>query len=412
MREVFIAGSGMTRFGRHLDRTHIELAQDAVCQALRDCGAAPQDIQAAFYATVVQGAFANQHVVRGQFALRPLGFQSIPIFNVENACASSSSALNLAVNYVRHGLVEMALVVGVEKLYTADRSARFAVFNQPLDEREALNFIERYSDRLAGAPPIEENTEPRNVLLECYAAWGRLHMKQFGTTRRQIATVAAKNHGHSVHNPLSQYQNAMSIDEILAARTVAWPLTVPMCAPISDGAAAAIVCSKEAIQRLEVLRPVRVLASVVRTGSERDPADCENHLTRLAALDAYECAGVGPGDLSVAEVHDASAFGEILETEALGLCPIGDGGPFAESCATTIGGRIPVNPSGGLVSKGHPLGATGLAQTHELVTQLRGTAGARQVEHARIGLAQNSGGILGVEEAVTCVTVLEASYRQ
>jgi acetyl-CoA acetyltransferase len=407
-REVFIAGVGMTRFGRHPDSSHIDLAQTAVHAALAECGGRAEDIQAAFYATVVQGATANQHVVPGQFALRPLGVQGIPVFNVENACASSSSALNLACTYVRHGIAEIALAVGVEKLYSDDREARFAIFNQPLDMREARLFLERYAAQLAEAPPGTPAGGPESVLMDCYAGWARLHMKLFGTTPRQFAVVAAKNHLHSVHNPLAQYRTAMSVDEVLAARPVAWPLTVPMCAPISDGAAAAIVCSREALARLGDARPVRVLASVLRTGSDRDAQDFARHLTRLAAIDAYELAGIGADDVSVAEVHDASVAGEIIETEALGFCPLGQGGPLADSGATSIGGRIPVNPSGGLISKGHPLGATGLGQIHEIVTQLRGAAGARQVAGARIGLAQNSGGIMGVEEAVTSVVILES----
>ncbi len=407
--DVFIAGVGMTAFGRHSGRSHIELAQDAVREALADCGARPADLETAFYATVAQGVTANQHVVRGQFALRPLGVQAAPVFNLENACASSSSALNLAWNYVHHGVADMVLAVGVEKLHSEDRAARFALFNQPLDVREAHAFLDRYRDRLAEAPSGSSGAEAQSVLMECYAAWARMHMKAFGTTQRQLAAVSAKNHRHSVHNPLAQYRTDLSVQEVLASRTVAWPLTVPMCAPISDGAAAAIVCSRRGLARLAHARPVRMLACALRGGSDRDAGDYENHLTRLAALEAYEYAAIGPRDVSLAETHDASAAGEIIETEALGLCPIGAGGALAESGATALGGRIPVNTSGGLQSKGHPLGATGLGQIHEIVMQLRGDAGARQVAGARIGVAQNSGGILGVEEAITCVTILRGS---
>lgn len=406
MRDVFIVGIGMTPFGRHPDKSHIELAQHAVRDALADSGGRAEDAQAAFYGTVMQGAIANQHVVPGQFALRPLGFQGIPMFNVENACASSSSALNLAYTFVRHGLADAAVAVGVEKLYSEDRAVRFATFNQPLDAREAKAFLDRYAGRLAVAPPANEDARPKSVLMEGYAGWARFHMKAFGTTQRQLAAVSAKNHRHAKFNPLSQYQSEMSVEEILAARTVAWPLTSPMCAPISDGAAAVIVCSKEALRRFPAARPVRIRASVMRGGSDRDPGEAARHMTRLASAQAYEIAGIGPDEVSLAEVHDASAFGEIVQTEALGLCPVGEGGPFADSGATEIGGRVPVNTSGGLESKGHPLGASGLGQIHEIVEQLRGEAGPRQVAGAHIGVAQNSGGFLGVEEAITCVTIM------
>jgi acetyl-CoA acetyltransferase len=233
-------------------------------------------------------------------------------------------------------------------------------------------------------------------------------MKRFGTTQRQLAVVAAKNHAHSVHNALSQYRNSYTADEVLAAPPITYPLTLPMCSPISDGSAAAIVCTAAGLKRwnIDPSRAVRVLASVVHTGSDRDDADYRNHCTALAARRAYELAGVGPGDISVAEVHDATAMGEIIQIENLGFCEFGEGGPFSERGETSIGGRIPVNPSGGLESKGHPVGATGIAQVHELVTQLRNEAGVRQVAGARLALAENGGGLQGIEEAVACVTIL------
>jgi acetyl-CoA acetyltransferase len=243
-------------------------------------------------------------------------------------------------------------------------------------------------------------------MMDAYAAQARLHMATYGTTARQIAAVAAKNHAHSVHNPLAQYRNAMSIEEVLAAPVVAWPLTVPMCAPISDGAAAAIVCTDEIAQRHPQSRPVRVLAAESQSGRDRAPDDYAHHVTRLTSARAYERAGVGPVDVDVAEVHDASSSGEVVQCEALGLCSAGQGGWCAERGETALGGRVPVNVSGGLVSKGHPLGATGLGQIHELVLQLRGEAGPRQVAGARIALAENSGGFYGVEDGLSAVTIL------
>ncbi|HKY92878.1 MAG TPA: thiolase family protein, partial [Nevskiaceae bacterium] len=197
-----------------------------------------------------------------------------------------------------------------------------------------------------------------------------------------------------------------SVDEVLGARPIVWPLTLPMCSPISDGAAAAIVCTASALKRFDARRAVRVKASVLAAGRVRPVEAYDQHVCRLAAQRAYDEAGIGPEDISVAEVHDASAFAEVLQSENLQFCAIGDGGPLAESGATKLGGRIPINPSGGLESRGHPIGATGLAQVHELVTQLRHEAGSRQVEDARFAIAENGGGFLACEEAAACITIL------
>jgi acetyl-CoA acetyltransferase len=235
-----------------------------------------------------------------------------------------------------------------------------------------------------------------------------MHMREFGTTQRQLAAVASKNHGHSTMNPLAQYTKAFSIDEVLAGAPITYPLTVPMCSPISDGAAAAIVCNAAGLKKLKdaKARAMRVLATVIRTGSNRPATDLAHHCSRLGAGQAYEQAGIGPDDIDVAEVHDASATGEIIESEALGFCAVGEGGVIAERGETTLGGRIPINTSGGLLAKGHPIGATGVAQIVECWAQLRGEADERQVEGARHAMAQNGGGICGVEEAVACLTIL------
>jgi acetyl-CoA acetyltransferase len=242
--------------------------------------------------------------------------------------------------------------------------------------------------------------------MDVYASLAKFHMRTYGTTQEQIALIAAKNHRHSTLNPLAQYQRDITVEEVMRARVIAWPLTLPMCAAIGDGASAVVVCGRLALDRFEGSRAVRVRASTLCGSSDRPAEDLARHVGRIAALKAYEEAGIGPEDISVAEVHDATSFGEIQQTENLGLCPIGEGGRFAATGATSLGGRVPVNPSGGLVSKGHPVGATGLAQVHELVTQLRGEAGARQVEGARLAIAENGGGFYGVEEAVACVTIL------
>ncbi|MEE4453352.1 thiolase family protein [Novosphingobium resinovorum] len=404
MRDVVILGVGMTPFGRYLDKSHEQLTQAAVRLALEDAGLDGAAIDMAVYANVIQGFFAGEMSIPGEYALRPLGISGVRGFHVEQACASSTVGLHLAVDYVKAGLAEVALVVGVEKLYSDDRAKRFAVFQQPRDMVEAVAYIERTRDLLTPVPADKRAASP-NVLMEAYAAQARLHMGTYGSTQAQIAAVAAKDHWHSQFNPLAQYREAMSVEEILAAPQVAWPLTNPMCAPISDGAAAAIVCSADFAKRFSGA-PIRVLAAENRTGSDRAPDDYPNHVTRQVAALAYERAGVGPQDVDLAEVHDASSIGEMIQTEALGLCAQGEAGLAAERGETALGGRVPVNVSGGLVSKGHPLAATGLGQIHELVTQLRGQAGKRQVEGACVAVAENSGGFYGVEDGMSAVTIL------
>ena len=242
--------------------------------------------------------------------------------------------------------------------------------------------------------------------MDIYAAVARQHMSLYGTTQRQIASVAAKNHWHSTMNPLAQYQEDMSTDQVLADRLVSWPLTRSMCAPLSDGAAAVVLCSARRLDQLNRSRAVRILASALASGSNRDPHDLSRHIGRVAADRAYAQAGIEPKDIDVAEVHDATSFAEILHVENLRFCAPGEGGHMAERGDTRLGGRLPVNTSGGLVSKGHPIGATGAIQIHELVTQLRGEAGKRQVPGARFAAAENGGGFYGTEEAATVVTLL------
>jgi acetyl-CoA acetyltransferase len=405
MRDAYITGVGMTNFGRHLGKSHSDLARLAVIEAFGDAGAKASDLGMAIYANVIQGYFAGEMSIPGEYALRPLGIQGVRVMNVEAACASSTVGLHIAIDYVRAGLVDVALVVGVEKLYSSDRAKRFAVFQQPLDALLAQAYLDRTQGMLAPSPHGMDGPGP-NIMMDAYAAQARLHMAIYGTTPRQIAAVASKNHGHSRFNPRSQYREPMSVDEIMAAPAVAWPLTVPMCAPISDGGAAAIICSAEALSRFPDARPVRVLAAEQQSGSDRAPDAYDRHVTRITAVRAFERAGVGPQDMDVAEVHDASSSGEIVQVEAMGLCRPGECGPDTERGDTALGGRIPINVSGGLVSKGHPLGATGLGQIHELVTQLRGEAGERQVEGARLAIAENSGGFYGVEDGLSAVTIL------
>ncbi len=232
-------------------------------------------------------------------------------------------------------------------------------------------------------------------------------MATYGTTQRQLALVSSKNHFHGSLNPKAQYRKKLSVDEVIAARKVSWPLTVPMCAAVGDGAASVILCSGNYLKRLPHSRPVRVSASVQGSGTEREIWEEDKDITTLLSARAYEKAGAGPEDLDMAEVHDATAFGEIHQIEALGFCGPGEGGNWTESGATRLGGSLPVNISGGLESLGHPIAASGLGQIHELVCQLRGCAGKRQVEDARLGLAENGGGNIGFVQAASCIHILE-----
>ena len=405
--EVFVVGVGMTKFGKWPDRSVKDLSREAVEAALADAGCAAGEIEAAFFSTAAQGAFDGQFMIPGQLALRPLGLGGIPVVNVENACASASTAFYLACMQLRAGEAEIAIAVGAEKMHAPNPELAFVALNGAWDVAQIDTTLARLAQLRGDMHAPAGQTPPKSVFMEIYAALAAQHMRLYGSTPRQFAAVAAKNHNHSVHNERAQFRRAFTVDEVLAGRPVAWPLTVPMCAPISDGAAAAVLCRRSALHRFRAGRSVVVRACVLASGSDRLPDDVDRHLTRLAARRAYERAGVGPSDISVAEVHDATAVGEVIQIENLGLCEAGLGGVAAERGETHLGGRIPVNPSGGLECKGHPIGATGLGQIYELVSQLRGECGPRQVEAARFGVAENGGGFHGSEEAAACVTIFE-----
>jgi acetyl-CoA acetyltransferase len=410
MSNIYIVGIAMTVFGRHLERSLDQLAGEALQGALQDAGCGLKDLGAAYYAGMTNGPLQGQIAIPGQVVLSKIGVHSIPIFNVENACASGSSAFHLAVQSLKAGSADVALALGAEKMNIADKLKAFALFDGGWDvsrAEENYNTLVMMGDGVA-VPPGAESDKPYSKFMAIYAALCRHHMKTYGTTQRQIAAVAAKNHTHSVHNPLSQFRRPFTIEEILAAPPITYPLTLPMCAPLSDGAAAAILCTEAGLQRIgaDRRRAIKVSASVIRSFSERRLDQPQLHVARLAAQQAYQQAGLGPADMHVAEVHDASAMGEIIQVENLGFVAPGEGGPAAERGDFTLGGRLPVNPSGGLESKGHPLGATGIGQLYELVTQLRGEAGARQVHGARHAIQENGGGLQGIEEAVVAIHIL------
>ena len=406
---VYILGAAMTPCGKHLAASVKSLTAQAVTDALADAGVERDAIDAAWFANTRQGIMEGQHGIRGQAALRAAGFESLPIFNTDNACASSSSALVQAYAAIAGGLYETALVVGAEKMVFPDRrDAMFEAFMGSCDRELMDGQLQALLDQVPQAPDRADDTGQKSVFMEIYAAQARLHMAMFGTTQAQIAAVASKNHRHSQFNPDAQYRLSMSIGEVLKDRDVVWPLTRAMCAPLSDGASALVLCSDAVVRRLRSKRAVKLRGLGVSSGSERQARDIEQHLTRTAADRCYAMAEVEPGDISLAEVHDATAVAEIIQGEHLRLARYGEYAGRVERGEMSLGGQQPVNVSGGLLSKGHPIAATGGMQLCELVRQLRGEAGDRQVANARLGLAENGGGFYGVEEAACVVTILEA----
>ncbi|HOD16869.1 MAG TPA: thiolase family protein [Spirochaetota bacterium] len=412
MADIYIIGSGMIRFNKYPDRTVQDMAEEAISLALADAGLGKGDMQAAFFSNTFWGMFDRQHSIRGQVVFRGMGIDRIPVTNVENACAGASTALHLAYTGVRAGMYDVAIAVGSEKITNPNKALSLSAYAACMDVGNFQKHIamimevgKTFTNLKIPAGDGSKPGEGRSIFMDAYAMGARWHMNKFGSTQRQLAVVCSKNHFHGSLNPLSQYQQLMTVEEVLADKEVAWPLTRAMCAPVGDGAAACIVCSERFLKKLTGTRPVRIRASVCGQGSDRD-LDGEDIGERLSKQ-AYSMAGVGPADISCAELHDATSWGELHQSEVMGFCPMGEGGPYAESGATRLGGARPINTSGGLECRGHPIGASGLAQIHELALQLRGEAGTRQVEGARIGLAENGGGNIGVEEAAMCVHILE-----
>ncbi|MGD0081759.1 MAG: thiolase family protein [Acidimicrobiales bacterium] len=406
-QEAVVAGVGMTTFGKHLERGLKSLGVEAVQSAFADAGLDPASCQAAYVGNAAAGLITGQECIRGQVVLRAMGLGRLPVVNVENACASASTALHQAAAMVTGGLYDVVLALGVEKMYDLDKRKSYAAFAGAVDV-EALQEIlkvlkERATGAGAGAASEGAGTQ-RSMFMDIYAAVARSHMERYGTTVEQFAAVSAKNSRHGSLNPRAQFREMLSVEDVLNAPMVAEPLTRPMCSPIGDGAAAVILVSKQKARQLGITKPVRIAASVLRSGWDHG-AD-EPGLADVCASEAYEDAAIGPGDLDVVECHDASAPAEVVAYEALGLCAVGDGGKLAESGDTALGGRIPVNTSGGLLRKGHPIGATGIAQIVELTEQLQERSGPRQVEGARVALAHNGGGALGNDAAAMCVTIL------
>ncbi len=406
-QNAYIAGVGMTTFGKHADRGMKSLAGEAIEAALQDAGIDRTGLEAAYMGNAAAGVITGQVCVPGQMVLRELGIGRIPVVNVENACASAATAFDLACTMITCGLYDVVLATGMEKLYHEDKLKTFSVFTGALDLENASGVMRdvRNAMREVGTELPEGGGRNRSIFMDIYALIALRHMQQYGTTREQLAMVSAKNSFHGSLNPRAQYQEVVSVQEVLAAREVSYPLTLPMCSPIGDGAAAVVLVSERKARELGLRNPVRVESTVLISGWDYAP-DEEITVAEAAARQAYEDAGLGPDDLDCVELHDASAPSELVYYEYLGLCGKGEGGRLIEEGHTRLGGRIPVNTSGGLLRKGHPIGATGIAQIVELTDQLLGRAGKRQVEGARVALAENGGGYIGSDAAALAVSIL------
>ena len=372
MRDVYVLGVGMIKFGRYPDKDVSQLGGEAAVQALKDAGMSIKDIE-----MFVCGNLFQANAMNGQKILQQIGQTGIPVFNVSNACATGSTAFREAYVGVASGMYDTTMAVGVEQM------GKMGLLG-------------------GGARSGGESVEGvlgSGLMPAVFGQAGVEHMRKYGTTPEQFAKISVKNHKHSVHNPLSQYQVEVSLEDVMKARMVAFPNTLYMCCPTGDGAAAAILVSEEKMRQF-TNKPVKVAASVLTSDpyTDRDLTMPDvNTLTQNAAKQAYEKSGIGPEDLNLVELHDCFATAEMLHYENLGLCGEGGAGQMIDEGATSLGGKIPVNVSGGLLSKGHPLGATGVANIYEIVNQLRGNGGARQVEGAKAGLAH----VIGLGSACT-----------
>ncbi|MHB8690231.1 MAG: thiolase family protein [Solirubrobacteraceae bacterium] len=401
MDGVVVAGAGMTRFAKS-PLSLRALAAQAVSEALDDARLDAGQLEAAYVGNAVAGLVTGQEMIRGQVMLRPLGIEGIPIFNIENACASSSSALHLAWQSVWCGAHDVVLCLGAEKLTHEDKRVGMAAIGTAVDVE-----LDARAGALDGALASPGTGAPRSRFMDIYAEMARDYMARSGAGAEDFAAVVVKNQHNGALNARAQYGGELTVKQVLCSRMVVEPLTLLMCSPISDGAAAVVLVSWRAVSRLGARGP-RIRASVVRSGYPHSGSDPTAGSAAHAARAAFEQAGIGPEELSCVELHDASAPAELMIYEQLGLAAPGGGPELLASGATALGGDLPVNTSGGLLSKGHPIGATGVAQICEATWQLRGCAGPRQVPGARVALTQNGGGWLDGDSAAMAVHILSA----
>lgn len=406
MRDVAIVGAGMIRFGRYPEKGIKDLVRESVDAAVADAGIQNGAIQAAYVGSAVPGLMTGQEQIKAQVALSAMGIDTIPMYNVENACASSSSALNLAWTAVAAGQFDCALVAGFEKLYDADKLKSFMALGTAVDVEMAVKMLADFEKTQGSKASIlsSESGKSKSIFMDMYAYYTKQYMDKYGLTQQHFAELAVKSHKNAAHNPHAMYQKAVSREEILNSGEVAYPLTRMMCSPVCDGSAAIIICAGDKIEQFTP-PPIWIAASVV--GSGRISQDAGDTLTRRLGPKAFAAAGIGPEDIDIIEVHDATAPSEIISLIELGLVPAGEATAWIENGDLEISGRLPSNTSGGLTSKGHPIGATGLGQIHEIVHQLRGRAGPRQASNPRVGMTHNGGGILGVDAAAMALHILK-----
>lgn len=414
MTDVYVIGAYSTAFGKRPVDSVKALTAEAYLGVIKDSGLADgSNIDSAWFGNC--GMWLDgQGSVRGQVCLSPLVSQRVfpervPVTNVEGGCASGSMAFNGAWKDIVSGVCHMSIAIGVEKTFYPDAPAKTqALMEGGIDQYNRSEWEAYYT---AAGRETGKQFLPgpdRSIFMDTYAMQAAYHMKRYGTTQRQIAAASAKSHCNGALNPKAQYQFELSVEDVLQDREISYPLTRAMCAPIGDGAAAALLISGQMLKSLPKQireRAVKVLATSLSGGKYRELA--EPGLSRVAAQKAYKQAGVSPDDIDLAEVHDATSFCEIYQLEMLGLCEEGSGGQFIEEGLAHIGGKTPINTSGGLVSKGHPVGATGLSMLAELTEQLRGEAQGRQVASAHTALAENGGGAMGFDEAACSVIILQ-----
>lgn len=392
MRDVSVIGVGITKFGKRDDVSMRELGLAATRAAIADSKLDESAIDLVVHGNAMEGALTGQEMIRGEIVMGDTALVGKPMLNVENACATSSSALHVALAGIRSGMYDTALVCGTEKMTGVDKRRTLDALMSGTD----LSRLEQYTYELTGREGPAES-----FFMEVYSKMTRDYMDRTGARAEDFAQVAAKNSRHGALNPNAQYRTARTVEEVLASRMIADPVTMLMCSPVADGAAALVLQADDV--RRDGAEAVRIRASQLATAV---PGGGGKTIEERAIDAAYEEAAIGPEDLDVVELHDAAAPNELIVYEELRLCEPGGAAALLASGATELGGRVPVNPSGGLVSRGHPVGATGCAQIVELVTQLRGRAGERQVEGAAIGIAENAGGYIHPESAACVVTVL------
>ncbi|MBI5845741.1 MAG: thiolase family protein [Deltaproteobacteria bacterium] len=408
MRDVAVVGVGMTQFGKWPEKGIKDLVREAVTDAMADCGAEIPDFEAAYVGSAAAGLMTGQEQIRAQVTLSAMGIEGIPMYNLENACASSSTAFHTAWAAVGAGLYDCALVVGFEKLYDVDKKKSFAALGTAVDVEMVKKFLEDFAKQQKSKEKIlsEGAGEKKSIFMDMYAYYTRMYMDKYNLTQEHFGKIAVKSHKNGAKNPHAQYREEVTLEQVLNSGDVAFPLTRMMCSPIGDGAAAAIVCSRERAASFKKHAPVWVAASVV--GSGKPSAGLSDTLTKRLGPKAFAAAGVDPKDINVIEVHDATSPSEIITLIELGLVPGDQAGRYIDDGLLEIDGILASNTSGGLASKGHPIGATGTGQIHEIVNQLRGTAGPRQVKNPKIGMTHNGGGILGVDAAAMTLHVFRA----